>query len=113
LESQLSAEDHIALMDRVGSPAIQVYYDVGNSQKNGYDILKEIRLLNKRIAQIHAKDTDDLYGKGSMDFRAVKKAMEDIGYKGWLVMEGTKMTLGVEASNRTDAEYLRTLFPLE
>ncbi len=113
LESQLSAEEHIALMDRVGSPAIQVYYDVGNSQKNGYDILKEIRMLANRIAQIHAKDTDDLYGKGSMDFLAVRKAMEGIGYKSWFIMEGTKMPLGVEASNRYDAEYLRTLFPLE
>jgi len=37
--------------------------------------------------------------------------MDEIGYRGWLVMEGTKMPLGVEESCRYDAEYLRTIFP--
>jgi len=113
LESQLSAEDHLKIIDQVGSPAVRVYYDVANSQKMGYNIFKEIRLLGKRIAQMHAKDSKDLYGKGSMDFAAVRKAMEDIGYGGWLVMEGTKMPLGIEESNRFDANYLKTLFPVE
>ncbi len=113
LESQLSAEDCLKIIKQVGSPAVKVYYDVANSQKMGYPIFKEIRLLGKSIAQIHAKDSKDLYGKGSMDFPAVRKAMEDIGYSGWLVMEGTKMPLGIEESNRYDANYLKTLFPVE
>jgi len=45
-----------------------------------------------------------------MDFPAVRGAMEDIGYRGWLVLEGTKMPLGVEKSVRYDADYLRGLF---
>ncbi len=111
VESWLSAEEHIAILDRVGSPAVQVYYDVANSHKMGYDIYKEIRTLGKRICQFHAKDYDDLYGKGSIDFARVREAMDEIGYRGWLVMEGTKMPLGVEESCRYDAEYLRTVFP--
>ncbi len=110
LESYLSAEDHIRILDRVGSPAVRVYYDVGNSQDAGYDILKEIRLLGNRICEFHAKDTKDLYGKGSMDFRAVKKAMDDIGYAGWVVIEGTKLPLGVEKSIRYEADYLHAIF---
>lgn len=111
VESWLSAEEHIAILDRVGSPAVQVYYDVANSHKMGYDIYKEIRTLGKRICQVHAKDYDDLYGKGSIDFKRVREAMDEAGYRGWLVMEGTKMPLGVEESCRVDAEYLRTVFP--
>jgi len=110
-ESWLSAEEHMALLDRVGSPAVQVYYDVANSHKMGYDIYKEIRLLGKRICQFHAKDYDDLYGKGSIDFKRVRDAMDDAGYRGWFVMEGTKMPKGIEESCRYDAEYLRTIFP--
>jgi sugar phosphate isomerase/epimerase len=60
--------------------------------------------------EVHAKDTKDLYGKGSMDFPAVRKALEDIGYKGWFVLEGTKMPLGVEESVRYDTDYLRSVF---
>jgi sugar phosphate isomerase/epimerase len=111
IESWLSAEEHIAILDRINSPAVQVYYDVANSHKMGYDIYKEIRTLGKRVFQFHAKDYDDLYGKGSIDFAKVRAAMDEVGYRGWLVMEGTKMPLGVEESCRYDAEYLRTVFP--
>jgi sugar phosphate isomerase/epimerase len=110
LESYLSAGDILKILDRIGSPAVRVYYDVGNSQDMGYPILDEIRELRAHIVEIHAKDTKDLYGKGSMDFPAVRTALEDIGYKGWFVLEGTKMPLGVEESVRYDAEYLRAVF---
>jgi L-ribulose-5-phosphate 3-epimerase len=112
IESMLSAEDHVKILDAVGSPAVRIYYDVGNSQEAGYDIFKEIRWLGDKICQFHAKDQKDLYGKGSMDFPAVRKAMQDIGYGGWFVLEGAKLPLGVEKSMRFDLEYLRTIFPL-
>jgi L-ribulose-5-phosphate 3-epimerase len=111
IESWLSAEEHLALLDRVGSPAVQVYYDVANSHKMGYDIYKEIRTLGRHIRQFHAKDYDDLYGNGSIDFRRVRAAMDEVGYRGWLVMEGTKFPSGVEEGCRYDADYLRTVFP--
>jgi sugar phosphate isomerase/epimerase len=111
IESWLSAEEHLEIIDRVGSPAVKVYYDVANSHKAGYDIYKEIRQLGKNICEFHAKDYDNLYGKGSIDFERVRLAMDDIGYRGWLVMEGTEMPLGVEESCRYDAEYLRGIFP--
>ena len=38
IESMLSAKQHIDIIERVGSPAVKVYYDVANSQKAGYDI---------------------------------------------------------------------------
>ena len=111
IESWLSAEQHMDIIDRVGSPAVKVYYDVANSHKAGYDIYKEIRQLGKHICEFHAKDYDDLYGKGSIDFEEVRRAMDDIGYRGWIVMEGVKMPLGVEESCRYDAQYLRGIFP--
>jgi len=111
IESWLSAEEHMDIIERVGSPAIKVYYDVANSNKAGYDIYSEIRQLGKLICEFHAKDYDDLYGKGSIDFERVREAMDEVGYRGWFVMEGTKMPLGVEESCRYDAEYLRGIFP--
>ena len=111
IESYLTAEQLLDIINRVNSRAIGVYYDVANSQSKGYDICREIRLLGKNIAEFHAKDNDNLYGKGSIDFKAVRRAMDDIGYRGWIVMEGTKMPLGVEKSCQYDAEYLRSIFP--
>ena len=111
IESWLSAEQHLDIIDSVGSPAVKVYYDVGNSHKAGYDIYEEIRLLGKQICEFHAKDYDDLYGKGTIAFEEVRRAMDDIGYRGWIVMEGVKMPLGLEDSMRYDAKYLRGVFP--
>jgi sugar phosphate isomerase/epimerase len=111
IESWLSAEEHMAIVDKVGSSAVQVYYDMGNSHKMGYDIYQEIRFLGKHICEFHAKDYDDLYGKGTINFPEVRRAMDDIGYSGWMQIEGTKTPLGVEESIGYDARYLRTIFP--
>ncbi len=113
IESWLSAEEHLDIIERVGSPAIKVYYDVGNSHHVGHDIYQEIRFLGSHICEFHAKDYDDLYGKGSIDFKAVRAAMDDIGYRGWINMEGVKMPLGIEESCRYDLGYLRPIFPAE
>ena len=110
LESWLSAEQHVDIIGRVGSSSVQVYYDVGNSQKAGYDIFKEIRWLGKRICEFHAKDNDNLYGKGSMNFPEVRQAMADIGYRGWMHIEGTTKPLGPVESTRYDVNYLRGVF---
>ncbi len=110
-ESWLNAEQHLDILRRVGSPALRVYYDVGNMHKQGYDIYDEIRRLGENICEFHAKDYDDLYGKGSIDFRKVRAAMDDIGYRGWIIMEGTRMPLGLEESIKYDERYLRTIFP--
>ena len=113
MESYLSAEDNLKIIARVGSSAVAVFYDVANSQQVGYDIIKEIKTLGAHIAQFHAKDLKDLYGKGSMDFPSVRKAMDGIGYSGWFVVEGTETPLGLEKSIRADVEFLRTLYPLK
>ena len=113
VENWLSAGDNLRILEHVGSPAVRVYYDVGNSQDAGHPVFDEIRLLGARIVEFHAKDSKDLYGKGSMDFPTVRKAMEDIGYNGWLVLEGTKMPLGIEKSVRYDVDYLKTVFAVK
>jgi len=111
LESWLNAEQHMDIINRVGSSAVQVYYDVGNSHKNGYDIYKEIRFLGRHICEFHAKDYDGLFGEGSVDFKEVRRAMDDIGYRGWIQIEPVKMPLGLEASCRHNVQYLRSIFP--
>ena len=112
IESWLKAAELERILDAVKSPAIKVYYDVGNMQKVGEDVGTAIRRLGReRIGEFHLKDYDDLYGKGSMNFPAVRRALDDIGYRGWLGIEGVKTPLGVEPSIRYDLDYLRPIFP--
>jgi sugar phosphate isomerase/epimerase len=110
LENYMSAEANIGIMDRVGSPAVQVYYDVGNSTDKGYDIFNEIRLLGKRICEFHAKDAGNMLGKGRIDFKQVRAAMDDIDYRGWIQIEAAAPHSIVE-DYRADLNYLRGIFP--
>ena len=87
LENYLSAEENLAILDRVGSSAVQVYYDVGNSTDKGYDIYKEIRMLKGRVCEFHAKDGGFMLGKGRIDFAKVRAAMDEIDYRGWILIE--------------------------
>ncbi len=89
IESWLSAPDHLRILEAVGSPAVQVYYDVANATQMGYDVPAEIRLLGRaRICEFHAKENGFLLGQGRIDFPAVRRAIDDIGYTGWLQIEG-------------------------
>jgi L-ribulose-5-phosphate 3-epimerase len=88
IESWLSAEQHLEILDRVGSKAVQVYYDVCNSTDRGYDIYQEIRKLGKRICEFHAKENGSLLGQGKVDFHKVRAALDDIDYRGWVQIEG-------------------------
>jgi sugar phosphate isomerase/epimerase len=111
IESWLSAEEHMDIIDRVGSPAVQMYYDLGNSHLKGYDIYREIRWLGaKNICEFHAKDYEFLFGKGKVNFEEVRRAMDDIGYSGWIQIEG-QTPLGMIESYRQDRAYLKKVFP--
>ena len=89
IESWLSAADLLRILDAVGSRNVQVYYDVANSTQMGYDIAAEIRQLGReRICEFHAKENGFLLGQGAIDFAAVRKAMDDIGFSGWIQIEG-------------------------
>jgi len=89
VESYLSAEDHLKLLDAVGSDAVKVYYDVRNSLNKGYDIFREIELLGKKklVTQIHFKEDRCRLGDGEINFPKVCAMLEKIGYDGWIVVE--------------------------
>jgi len=113
IESWLNADEHLRILDAVGSPAVQVYYDVANMETKGYDIYKEIRQLGReRICQIHAKENGFLLGKGKVDFPKVKRALDDIQWRGWLVIEAaTERGKSQEACHTLNQKYLRSVFP--
>jgi L-ribulose-5-phosphate 3-epimerase len=110
LESYLSAEDNLKILDRVGSPALKVYYDVGNSTDKGRDVLKEIPLLGKLICEFHFKDANYRLGQGRIDFRKVRQALDKIDYSGWIHIEAATPG-GVLQDYAADYKYLRGIFP--
>ena len=89
IESWLNANEHMNIIKAVGSKNVKVYYDVCNSNQMGYNIYDEIRWLGKEnICEFHCKENGYLLGTGKVDFKEVRKAIDDIGYTGWLQIEG-------------------------
>lgn len=108
LENTISAEDNAWILDRIGSPAVKVYYDIGNSTNNGFDTPKEIRWLGgKRICQIHIKDRGYLGESGKIDIVENLRAIKDSGYKGWINFETSSPSKDREADLKKNFEILR------
>ena len=110
LEDENSAEENVRIMDRAKSKAVQVYYDVGNSTRGGYDVVKEIRWLGAdRICEFHLKDNPQYLGEGKIDFPAVIDAIEAIGFRGWAHLETSNPSKDVEADMGRNLKYIRNL----
>jgi L-ribulose-5-phosphate 3-epimerase len=108
LEDTISAEDNVRIMDRSRSASVSVYYDVGNSTKAGFDVVKEIRWLGKdRICQFHLKDNPHYLGEGSIQFPAVIRAIRDIGFSGFANLETDAHSNQLEADMRRNLTYMR------
>ena len=111
LENTLSAKENIAIMDRIGSENVQVYYDTANSTKGGYDVPAEIRMLKGRICEIHFKNTDGVLGESGIKCEPIAEAIVESGYKGYLIMERS-FGKDTKAYFQANAKYLRKLFKL-
>jgi sugar phosphate isomerase/epimerase len=104
-----SAEELIGLVDAVGSPAVQVYYDIGNATAFENDPVEEIARLGSRIADVHIKDRGgELLGQGVVRIEECLVALRQIGYEGDLVLE-TPATDDPRAAAKYNLDYLRTL----
>ena len=91
LENTISGAQNLEIIEMVGSEWLQIYYDLGNSTGNGYDVPAEIRAIgNDRLCEVHLKDwnTPLLGSEGAMvDNGAAAAALSEIGYDKWLVLE--------------------------
>ena len=82
------------LLDAVDSAHVQCYFDIGNAQVIGNPV-DWIRVLGKRIRQIHIKDYRADAGcrgfcgllAGDVNWPAVAKALQDISFDGYCFAE--------------------------
>jgi L-ribulose-5-phosphate 3-epimerase len=93
------------------SPWVQCYFDIGNHVK--YAMPEEwIRALGKLIVKLHVKDfklnADGRGGKfvdirdGSVDWPLVRRELDQVGYNGWMTIEGSGGLSLEERSRRLD-----------
>lgn len=108
-ENTSSGEDNRYAIDQVQSDAFKMWYDVGNSTFNGYDVPKEIRALGRdRICMFHFKDRGYL-GEGQVKMPEILQAIDEIRFSGYANLETNSPSGNVEADTRRNFEYLKKL----
>ncbi len=93
IHSANSVEKIMYYVNRIKSPWLQIYPDIGNLSAMKLDVLKELKLGETHIAALHIKDTVENvfrripYGEGDVDFISVFKELKRINFHGPLLME--------------------------
>jgi hexulose-6-phosphate isomerase len=91
----LSPLEMARFLDEIGSSHVGAYFDVGNVQVFGFPE-QWIRNLGSRIRRIHLKDFKNSVGningfcnllEGDLNWPEVKKALQGIGYNGFVTAE--------------------------
>ncbi|MBC7947397.1 MAG: sugar phosphate isomerase/epimerase [Chitinophagaceae bacterium] len=93
IETALSATEEVRLLKEIGSPAIRIYFNFSNPLKEGRDLISELKILGKdRISMIHATNKDSVWLENDpqIDMYKVKKALDEMGWSGWLVIERSR-----------------------
>jgi L-ribulose-5-phosphate 3-epimerase len=96
----ISPMETASFVDQFKSPFIACYFDTGNVLIYGWPE-QWIKILGRRLAKVHIKEFSrkiaDKQGKsagfgvklqeGDVNWGAVMKALDDIGYSGWTTLE--------------------------
>lgn len=112
-EGTLPAAAIKALAARVGSRVFGCYFDLANVVARGMDSATELRALGDLVRRVHFKDVrakvgDAIPGRGRVDFAESARALAEIGYTGWVVLETPP---GLPELVGRDLAFARTVFP--
>ncbi|MCU4741352.1 sugar phosphate isomerase/epimerase [Halobacteria archaeon AArc-m2/3/4] len=108
LENTRSGRVNRDLLERIDSPVVGTYYDVGNAIAYGLDPVDDILTLGDYVARVHVKDWDAggeraengdedaigscPIGEGQVDFEGCLDALAQVGYDDWIVLETASPT---------------------
>ena len=109
----LSPLEAARFVDEFHSPAVGWQFDVGNAIYLGWPE-QWIRILGQRIQKVHIKEfSRKKMGEGGLragfaveflegdnDWPAVMKALDEIGYRGWAIVEPAWQPKGVDGEAR-------------
>jgi len=82
------AEDAIALIDEVAHPNVKIHLDTFHMNIEEKSLYRAIKNVGSRLAHIHCCENDrGTPGTGNVDWDGVFRALKEIEYDGWIVIE--------------------------
>jgi sugar phosphate isomerase/epimerase len=116
IETALDAAGEVKLLDDIGSSSVQSYFNFANALEAGRDLQKELRILGKdRICQIHCTDKDGVWLQDNtrIQLPKVKRTLDKMGWRGWLVIERSRNAQdprNVKWNFSANTTYLKSIF---
>lgn len=112
IDTPLDAKGNIQLLDEISSKGIKIFYKFQTAVENKRNIAKEIKLLGRdRICAIHASNTDGVWLRNdkAIKMKQIKKALDNIGWSGWLYVERSRDVKDVRNVKRNYGENVKYL----
>ena len=106
LETDLDPAGVRSLLESLDHAAVAICYDTGNSASLGHDMNQEFAAYGSRIHSVHIKDrlrnggTVPL-GTGATDFEALFEQLENVSYRGPLILQAAREDDYLEAARRS------------
>ncbi|WP_281765233.1 sugar phosphate isomerase/epimerase family protein [Neptunitalea lumnitzerae] len=116
VETSYGAKEELEFLKEVGSRHIKSSFNFANAVDNGRDICSELKILGKKnIGQIHASNTDRVWLQNdeSIDMPKIKATLDDMNWKGWLIVERSRdieQVRNVKANYGANVAYLKKIF---
>ena len=119
IRTQQDARANLVLLKAVDSEGVKIYFNLQDAVDQGRCVCKELKRLGREnIAQIHASLTDSvtLDKDPRIDLRKVKRTLDKMKWRGWLVVERSRNAQdvrNVKGNFGTNVAYLKEIFQSE
>lgn len=116
IDTPLDAKGNLKLLKEIKSDGIAIFYKWQTIVENGWDVVKDIKKLGaKNICAIHASNSDRVWlrNDSTLDVPQIKKALDEMGWSGWLFVERSrdvKMVRNVKMNYSANVYYLKDIF---
>ena len=96
LETDYQPKKILKLLKKIDNENIVINYDTGNSASLGFNPKEELTMTGKYIKNIHIKDrklhgSTVPFGQGDVNFDLFFSTLNDIEYKGDLILQGARV----------------------
>ena len=116
LNTSLDAAANKKMLDDIASPAVRIAYNCGEAIDANRDVYAELKLLGRdRIAQVIPTLSDGVWLENDkrIDVPKLKQVLDDIGWRGWLVLQRSReqaKARDVKYNFGGNARYLKSIF---
>lgn len=116
IDTPLDAKGNKKLLKEIGSSGIKIFYKWQTQTEAGRDVCKDMKRLGAgNICAIHASNSDGqwLRNDRTIDVKAIKKTLDNMGWNGWLFVERSRDTTqvrNVKANYGDNVKYLKEIF---